>query len=154
MTTPRTTPRTTPGTTPGTTASDAGAEHVRTVERVLGEVFGAGDLGALEPVLADDFVHHRPDGSSRGRAEWVEAVRETVAGAAGVQVEVRHLLADGDHVVLHSVRRLPGGPDVAGVDLWRFDGGRVAEAWEILEPAAEAAGHVRWWERPVRDAER
>lgn len=136
-------------TTQGTTTPQpaaAGEENVRTVRRVLGEVFGAGDVGALEPVLADDFVHHRPDGLSRGRAEWVAAVRETVTAAAGVQVDVRHLVADGDHVVMHAVRRLPDGTVVAGVDIWRFDGGRVAEAWELLEPAAEAAGHLRWWE--------
>ncbi|WP_188525073.1 nuclear transport factor 2 family protein [Isoptericola cucumis] len=133
-------------TTQGTTTGSAGETNVSTVRRVLGVVFGAGDVGALEPVLDKSFVHHRPDGTSRGRDEWVAAVRQTVAEARGVQVDVRHLLADGDHVVMHSVRRLPGGPAVTGVDIWRFDRGRVAEAWEILEPAAEAAGHLRWWE--------
>jgi predicted SnoaL-like aldol condensation-catalyzing enzyme len=133
-------------TTQGTTTGSAGEANVDTVRRVLGEVFGAGDVGALGPVLGESFVHHRPDGTSRGRQEWVAAVRETVAEARGVQVDVQHLLADGDHVVMHSVRRLPGGPAVAGVDIWRFDGGRIVEAWEVLEPAAEAAGHLRWWE--------
>jgi len=133
-------------TTQGTTTGSAGDTNISTVRRVLGEVFGTGDVEALEPVLDESFVHHRPDGTTRGRHEWVAAVRETVTEAAGVQVDVQHLLADGDHVVMHSVRRLPDGSAVAGVDIWRFDGGRIAEAWEILEPAAEAAGHLRWWE--------
>ncbi|SKC72478.1 nuclear transport factor 2 family protein [Krasilnikoviella flava] len=123
----------------------AAAENLRHVQQVVGEVFGSGDLGALERILADGFVHHRPD-SSRTREEWVAGLRESLAGAPGMQVEVQHLLTDGDHVVMHSRRLLPGGASITGIDIWRFDDGRIAEAWEILEPAAESAAHLRWWQ--------
>jgi hypothetical protein len=72
-----------------------------------------------------------------------------------MQVEILHLLADDDHVVLHSRRRLPeGGPEIVVVDIWRLDDGLIAEAWEIIEPVAQAAANLVWWDAPagqVRD---
>ncbi|MES1183574.1 MAG: hypothetical protein ABUL60_07145, partial [Myxococcales bacterium] len=66
------------------------------------------------------------------------------------QVDVRHLLAEGAYVVMHSNRSLTtGGPKIAGVDIWRIEDGLIAEAWEILEPVAEAADHFVWWQ-PAR----
>ncbi len=40
------------------------------------------------------------------------------------------MLADGDHVVMHSRRRLPhAGAEIAVVDIWWIEGGRIAEGW-------------------------
>jgi predicted SnoaL-like aldol condensation-catalyzing enzyme len=119
------------------------------VERALAELIGTGDVDALEPLLSDDFVHHRPDSTSSTKAEWLAAVR--AVPIADLRVEVHHVLADGDHVVMHSRRWLPGaGPGIAGVDIWRLDDGLIAEGWEIIEPVAEAAANMVWWEPAQR----
>lgn len=124
-------------------------QNKRIVERALAELIGTGDVDALEPLLSDDFVHHRPDSTSSTKAEWLAAVR--AVPIADLRVEVHHVLADGDHVVMHSRRWLPGaGPGIAGVDIWRLDDGLIAEGWEIIEPAAEAAAHVVWWKAAER----
>jgi predicted SnoaL-like aldol condensation-catalyzing enzyme len=60
------------------------------------------------------------------------------------------LLADGDRVVMHSSRRLPAGQRIVVVDIWRLEDGRIAEAWEIIEPVAHAAANFRWWESAQR----
>lgn len=31
-------------------------------------------------------------------------------------------------------------------DIWRIDGGLIAEAWEIIEPVAQVAANLVWWE--------
>ncbi|GAA3967168.1 hypothetical protein GCM10023085_57000 [Actinomadura viridis] len=123
------------------------AENKNIVQRALAALIETGDVGALASVLSDDFVHHRPDSTSSTKAEWLAAVRTSLVPLAGMQVEIHHVLADGDHVVMYSRRRLPGGgPEIVVVDIWRFDDGLIAEAWEIIEPVAQAAANLVWWE--------
>lgn len=107
--------------------------------------------GRLESLLSDDFVHHRPDSTSSTRAEWLNAVPAALAPLADTHIEIRHVLADGDHVVMYSRRWLPdAGPGIAVVDIWRFDDGKIAEAWEIIEPVARPATNLVWWEAAER----
>ncbi|MEV0234102.1 nuclear transport factor 2 family protein [Nonomuraea sp. NPDC050786] len=123
------------------------AENKSIVQRALTELVGTGDVEALAPLLSEDFVHHRPDSTSSTKAEWLAAVRSALVPLAGMQVEIHHVLADGDHVVMHSRRRLPGAePGIAVVDIWRLDDGLIAEGWEIIEPVAQAAANLVWWE--------
>ncbi|WP_433182695.1 nuclear transport factor 2 family protein [Actinoallomurus sp. CA-150999] len=126
-------------------------ENKSTVQRALAELVETGDVDALAALLRDDFVHHRPDSTSSTKAEWLAAVRSALIPLADMQVEVQHVLADGEHVVMSSRRRLPGaGPEIAVVDIWRFDGGLIAEAWEIIEPVAQATANLAWWESADR----
>ncbi|MFI7537217.1 nuclear transport factor 2 family protein [Streptosporangium sp. NPDC049376] len=116
------------------------------VERALTALVATGDVDALAPLLSDGFVHHRPDATSKNKTEWLAAVGAALGPTAGMRVEVRHLLESGDHVVMHSLRRLPGtGPEIAVVDIWRLDDGLIAEAWEIIEPVSQAAANLTWW---------
>jgi len=118
------------------------------VQQALAGLIATGDVEALAPVLADDFVHHKPDSTSSGKAEWLGEVRAALPHIAGMEVDVQHLLADGDHVVMYSRRRLPGsGVAIAVVDIWRFADGLIAEAWELIEPLADVAANLAWWER-------
>ncbi|MEU8195349.1 nuclear transport factor 2 family protein [Microbispora amethystogenes] len=117
------------------------------VQRALTALVATGDVDALAPLLSDDFAHHRPDSTSKTKTEWLAAVRAALVPLAGMRVEILQVLADGDHVVMHSRRRLPGaGPGIAVVDIWRLDDGLIAEAWEIIEPVAQAAANLTWWE--------
>lgn len=116
---------------------------------IVGQAFAGlvetGDVAAVERVLSDSFVHHRPDSTSSTKPEWLASVRRSLENIAGMQVEVLHVLADGDHVVMHSRRRLPSGPEITVVDIMRFEDGSIAEAWETIEPTAEATSHLTWW---------
>lgn len=114
------------------------------VQQALSELLTTGSTDGLRPLLSDDFAHHRPDASTT-KDEWLAAVQAALTPLAGMQVEIRHLLADGDHVVLHTRRRIPDGPEIAVVDIWRIDDGLIAEAWEIIEPVAQAPANFTWW---------
>jgi predicted SnoaL-like aldol condensation-catalyzing enzyme len=48
-------------------------------------------------------------------------------------VRVRHPLADGDLVAMHTHVTTPRG-DLATVDLFRVEDGRIAEDWDVIEP--------------------
>lgn len=121
-------------------------ENKIVVQRALAGLIETGDVETLASSLSDDFVHHRPDSTST-RAEWLAAVRAALGPTAGMQVEILHLLSDGDHVVVHSRRRLPdAGPEIVVVDVLRIADGLIAEGWEIIEPVDQAAANLTWWD--------
>lgn len=130
----------------GNTASMT-TDNKTIVQRALTELMETGSVDALKPLLGEDFIHHRPDATSSTKAEWLAAVQAALIPLADMRVEVHHLLADGDHVMMHSRRQLPDdGPEIAVVDIWRLEEGLIAEGWEIIEPVAQAAAHLVWWE--------
>ncbi|NEC67889.1 nuclear transport factor 2 family protein [Streptomyces sp. SID9727] len=121
-------------------------ENKDIVGRALATLLESGSAEAVAPFLGDGFRHHRPDGTSSDKAEWLAAVAAALGPTAGMEVGIDHLLADGDHVVVHSRRRLPdGGPEIVVVDIWRVEEGLIAEGWEIIEPVARAAANLTWW---------
>lgn len=121
-------------------------ENKNLVQRALATLLQTGDVDALAPFLSERFVHHRPDATSRTKPEWLAAVRAALGPLAGMDVLVEHLVADGDCVVMHSRRSLPTGAQIVVIDIWRIEAGLIAEAWEIIEIVAHAAGNFRWWE--------
>lgn len=115
------------------------------VQQAFAVLLETGDVDALAPSLRDDFVHRRPGATTRTKNEWLADVRAAQQPLEGMQVEIRHLLADGDHVVVHSRRHLPGGPEITVVDIIRLDDGLVTEAWEIIEPVSQVIANQAWW---------
>ncbi|WBB59592.1 nuclear transport factor 2 family protein [Streptomyces sp. WMMC500] len=123
-------------------------ENTTLVQKVLAEVLATGNVESLEAALSDDFLHHRPD-SSRNKAEFLETV--LAVPVADVQIDVQNVLGAGDHVVMHTLRRLRStGLEIACVEIFRFENGLLTEAWEILETEAQAATNLLWWQPPGR----
>ncbi|MEV4343331.1 nuclear transport factor 2 family protein [Actinoplanes sp. NPDC049596] len=116
------------------------------VQKALTTLLETGDAAGLAPFLSDDFVHHRPGLPDRDKTEWLAAVAASLGPTAGLQVEIEHFLADGDCVIMHSRRGLPAGPAIAVAEIWRVRDARVTEGWELIEPVAQAAANLRWWE--------
>lgn len=51
------------------------------------------------------------------------------------QITVKHLLGDGDRVAVHSnIVLKPGEKGIAAVHLFRFEGDRIVEMWDIGQP--------------------
>lgn len=116
------------------------------VERALAGLLETGDVDTLGQFLGDDFVHRRPGLDAATKGEWLAAVRAALVPLAGMRVDIHHVLADGDHVVVHSRRRLPGpGPEITVVDIWRLADGRIVEGWEVIEPTAQSLKNLTWW---------
>jgi predicted SnoaL-like aldol condensation-catalyzing enzyme len=122
-------------------------ENKTIVQRALAGLIETGDVEALGTFLSDDFVHRRPGSTTSTKAAWLAAVKTALVPLAGMRVEIHQVLADGDHVVMHSRRWLPGGgPEIAVVDFWRVDDGLITEGCEIIEPVAQVAANLVWWE--------
>ncbi|MEV6414117.1 nuclear transport factor 2 family protein [Kribbella sp. NPDC051718] len=122
-------------------------ENKQLVQQALAQLIGEGGVDAVEPLLSNDFRHHRPDGLTRTKTEWLTDVGNALTPLKEMKVEILHLLSDADHVVVHTRRHLPGGgPSIAVVDIIRVGDNQITEAWELIEPLTEAGAHLTWWE--------
>jgi predicted SnoaL-like aldol condensation-catalyzing enzyme len=86
---------------------------------------------AFERFAAPAFRHHNPHFA--GDAASIKAgMLENAARFPDMAFEVQRAIADGDLVAVHSRARMqPGAPDIAIAHILRFEGGRIAEMWDI-----------------------
>jgi predicted SnoaL-like aldol condensation-catalyzing enzyme len=98
----------------------------------------AGDIrGAYERHVSDGFRHHNPyfPGDAAALRRGME---EDEAQNPGKKLDVQVALQDGDHVAVHSrLRRSSSDPDIAVVHIFRFEQGKIAEAWDIAQVAPQ-----------------
>ena len=81
--------------------------------------------------ISANFRHHNPyfpgdaESLKTGMAEAHEKFPDTT-------LEIQHVLEEDDLVAVHSkVRHSSDTPEIAVVHLFRFEGSRVAELWDI-----------------------
>ena len=69
---------------------------------------------------------------------WIMANHPNARG------EIKRIFADGDHVILHShwhgLSDNPGGEAV--VDIFRLEGGKVVEHWDVIQPIPETSANA------------
>jgi predicted SnoaL-like aldol condensation-catalyzing enzyme len=90
---------------------------------------------AFEHHVAPNFRHHNP--FFRGdAASLMAAMEQNAAASPGKVLDVRHALQEGDRVaVFSSIRQKPSDARAAVVHLFRFEGNRIAELWDIGQAA-------------------
>ena len=87
---------------------------------------------AYAKFIAPDFVHHNQ--YFKGDRESLRlAMADAHAKSPNKLIDVKQVFEDGDFVVTHSlvVRTNPSDPDVAVVHIFRFDGDKVVELWDL-----------------------
>ncbi len=92
-------------------------------------LFQRRDASTVERLYAPDYVQHNPN-IPQGR----DALRTLVAGLSHqVYYEPGLIVAEGDLVAIHG--RIRGWADVPQVvvDLFRVEGGMLAEHWDVLQ---------------------
>jgi predicted SnoaL-like aldol condensation-catalyzing enzyme len=107
----------------------------QTVARLF-DAFRAGDVGALDELIVEDYVQHNPQAGN-----GLQAVKDFFAPVGPVDVDVHRVIAEGDLVAAHSHYKTF---NMAGVDIWRFnDDGKIIEHWDVLQqvPETTASGN-------------
>lgn len=111
--------------------------------QLLRDLFTRGDTAVVDRLLRPDYIQHNPlapDGAD-GLKHFTAALRQQFPQAV---FEPRRVISDGDLVLLHShVVFVPGTPGLAVFDVFRFQDGKIAEHWDVLQevPATTASGN-------------
>ncbi len=86
---------------------------------------------AFEKYVASNFVHHNPY-YAKDAATLEAGMQANADKFTDKKLEVHRAIEEGDLVAVHSRVSLdPGGPTVAVVHIFRFEGDRIAELWDI-----------------------
>ncbi|MEW1845816.1 nuclear transport factor 2 family protein [Nonomuraea angiospora] len=94
--------------------------------------FAAGNVEILRDLLREDFVEHSP-GNPSGRDAFIEFIAS--APVAGAKLDLKRVIAEDDHVMLHYHMVPPGdGRGIAVVDIWRMVDGQIVEHWDVVQP--------------------
>jgi len=98
-------------------------------------LFQRRDASAVERLYAPGYIQHNPN-IPQGR----EALQTLVAGLSpDVYYEPGLMIAEGDFVAIHGrIRGWADAPQVV-IDLFRIDGGKLAEHWDVLQNEAPVA---------------
>ncbi|MFG6195726.1 nuclear transport factor 2 family protein [Nonomuraea sp. JJY05] len=97
--------------------------------------FAAGNVEILRGLLREDFVEHSP-GNPSGRDAFIEFIAS--APVAKAKLDLKRVIAEGDHVVMH-YHLLPPGEErgIAVVDIWRMVDGQIVEHWDVVQPVPD-----------------
>ncbi len=85
------------------------------------------------------FRHHNPYFPGNAAA-LSAAMVENAAQFPQKAIEIKHVLADGDLVAVHAhVRLQPGDLGVATIHIFRFEGDRIVELWDVGQAVPESS---------------
>jgi predicted SnoaL-like aldol condensation-catalyzing enzyme len=92
---------------------------------------------AYSKYVGTGFRHHNP--FFEGSAEALMAgMEENALQNPNKVLEVKHAIAEGDLVAVHShVQPKPGDSGAAVVHIFRFEAGRIVELWDLGQPVPE-----------------
>jgi predicted SnoaL-like aldol condensation-catalyzing enzyme len=89
---------------------------------------------AAERLIAPGARHHSAYFPA-GMSALLDAIEDAARTAPDRTSEVKLVVAEGDYVVVHShVRPRPDDLGASVVHIFRFDGDRVVELWDVGQP--------------------
>ena len=85
--------------------------------------------------ISPTFRHHNP--YFAGDAESLKkGMAEAAAKFPNTMLEVQHIFEEGELVAVHSrVQHGSGEPEISVVHIFRFEGDRIAELWDVGQAA-------------------
>ena len=125
-------------TLPAHAARDAERERANKaiVTDFVAGINGKVDADTVARRVAPQLIEHDPLSQSgrAGTAAWIRALRQTAPAQA---ITVKHLLADGDMVFVHSQLSATPDEEKSGTnryDFYRLDKGLIVEHWLVQAP--------------------
>ncbi len=118
----------------------AGSE-VRDLEReeanrqVILEFYKDLDPNRRVKLLADNYIQHSPM-LAGGKQSMVDFHNGFLKKHPNMRQRLLHVAAYGDYVWVHFRMVMePGDPGVAAIGIFRLENGKIAEHWDVSQPA-------------------
>jgi predicted SnoaL-like aldol condensation-catalyzing enzyme len=103
-------------------------------------MYGRRDVrAAFDTYVALDYVQHNP-----GLPDGRDAARDALAekfGDPAFSIDVVRTLVDGDLCALHLRPARHGRPAAAVVDIYRAEGDKIVEHWDVIQPWPSTAAN-------------
>lgn len=116
-------------------------ENKKLVANLYQEIFGDKNIDAVDKYIGDNYIQHNP-AVADGKEALKTALKVWFKGAPKEKIDIQHLGADGNFVYIHT-RSLRGNKAISVMDIFRVDGNKVVEHWDVLQevPAKAANDH-------------
>ncbi len=86
---------------------------------------------AFEHHTSPDFRHHNPHFRGDGQSLML-AMEENAVQSPRKTLEVKHAIADGNTVAVHShIKQNPEDIGTAVIHIFRFEGEQIVELWDV-----------------------
>lgn len=110
-------------------------------------------VGAMRAHAAPGFIEHNPDlpNDPEDQILWFEerakAKADTIAPETEWTVKLLHKFILPDYLIIHYFMSI--GPQDRGrmfADFWRWEGDRIVEHWDVVQPVPETtlSGNAMW----------
>jgi predicted SnoaL-like aldol condensation-catalyzing enzyme len=97
----------------------------------------AGDRTTVQRLVAPDARHHNPFFAA-GMPALIDAMMAAAAKSQDHDIAIQRAVEEGNLVMVHSrVHLQPGDAGVAVVHIFRFEGDRIAELWDVAQPVPD-----------------
>jgi ketosteroid isomerase-like protein len=120
------------------------AESNKALFRHAVDVWAAGDMSALEQVVAPDYIGHTSKGDSdiQGLRQRIEAFHKLYSS---MSFHIEDQMADGDKVVTRltanvTMRDSGKSARLMGINVSRIADGKIVEEWNTWEPVRATDG--------------
>ncbi|MFI6932850.1 ester cyclase [Streptomyces sp. NPDC050287] len=111
--------------------------------QLLKGVFERGDTSVVDRFVRPDCIQHNPLAPDGAEAlKYFGALQRQQY--PDLAYDIKRVISEGDLVLVHSnIVLTPGTRGVAAFDIFRFQGGKISEHWDVLQavPATTANGN-------------
>ena len=116
---------------PATAADSADLERNKALVKQFFAAVESRDKATVTKIVREDYIQHMP-AIPTGRAAILNYIDRMTPSGPGKMPQFARVIAEGDLVVVHFRREDPNGP-VATMEIFRIQGGQIAEHWAVTE---------------------
>ena len=99
------------------------------------------DFDKASPYLGPRYTQHNPLAAD-GREGFKGFITFLKDRFPNNRSEIKRIFADGDYVIVHvHAVREPGTRGNAIVDIFRLEGGKIVEHWDVVQPIPDQAAN-------------
>ena len=96
---------------------------------------------AVAKYIGPNYRQHNP-GAADGSESLIKTMKWFTQNFPELRMETKRIIAEGDHVVLHSHLILnPGDRGSAVVEIFRLETGKIVEHWDVAQEIPEKSAN-------------